>query len=60
MLVLLSLLLLSRLLVFGLLLVLRGEIKLLRPSGGIDFSIYTGLDIRLFVYSWVDLYHFIK
>jgi len=49
--VLLSLLLLSRLLVFRLLLVLKGEIGLPRPSSGVDFSIYTGLDIRLSSYS---------
>jgi hypothetical protein len=48
---LLSLLLLSRLLVFKLLLVLRGEIGLPRPSSSINFSIYIGLDIRLSPYS---------
>jgi len=60
MLALLSLLLLFRLLAFKLLVVLRGEIGLLQPGGGVDFSIYIGLDIRLSAYSWADFYHFTK
>ena len=50
----------SRLLVFRLLLVLKGEIRLLWPGGSVNFSVHIGLNIRLFPYGWANLRRFAK